>query len=301
MTQPLIYIVLVNYNGYADTIECVGSLYKLAYANWRCVIVDNGSTNDSVEQLKRHVPDVALIRHPTNSGFAAGNNFGLKHALENGADYVLFLNNDTTVATDLLDRLVDTASAQANIGAVGAKIYFFDDPQRVWWAGGKLQLASGVITNLGYGELDSNAATKPFEVDYITGCVVMVKRAVLLKVGNWAEEYFHTAEDVDLSVRIRQAGYRLVVNPVAHVWHKVSQTGGGDLSPLYLYYLERNRLWLVRKYGNWMPGVSWLKLLPIIIKRFGAAVVKARSFKSVMAIAYAILDFTTGRTGRYRF
>lgn len=298
MPQPLVHIVLVNWNHFQDTIECIESLNKITYPNFHIIVVDNGSDNDSVSQIESKFPFVISLPQKDNLGFAHGNNIGREYAIKNGAEYVLFLNNDTLVDPDFLSKMVQRAELDSQIGAVGARIYFQSDPSRVWWAGGKLNIQYGEIFNLGYGQLDQTQSSLPIEVNYIVGCCVLVPTEILKIIGDWDESYFHTGEDVDLSLRIVKAGYQLWVEPQAEIWHKVGMTGGSELNPGYLYYLERNRLWLVKRFSGWQGWHSWLKLVPLMVKRLVGIAIKSRNVNSVWALILGWNAFRSGETGQ---
>jgi GT2 family glycosyltransferase len=297
MGLPSVHIILVNWNGYRDTIECVHSLQKISYPNYQIVVVDNGSTNESVVEIKKTFPGIPLLEENENLGFAHGNNVGLAYAKKNGSEYVLFLNNDTIVDPDFLTRMVETAETDPKVGAVGAKIYFAGEPNRIWWSGGKVDLMYGWITNQGYGEIDQGQWDTVRELDYICGCCFLARTTTLNEIGGWDETYFHTFEDTDLSIGIHNAGYKLLIQPAAKIWHKISQSGGGELTPFFLYYLERNRFQFVKKHGSWHPFTSWVRLLPIMVKRLAGVSLKTRNWRAVFAVLRGWVDFSRGIQG----
>ena len=142
--QPKVCIIVLNWNGWADTCHCLSSLQHLTYSNYRILVVDNGSTDDSVEQIRTQFPGIELVEAGSNLGFASGCNAGIARALAAGADYVWLLNNDTTVDASALGGLVDKASSGLRIGAVGSAIYFTEEPNRLQaWGGGAVNFWLG--------------------------------------------------------------------------------------------------------------------------------------------------------------
>ena len=250
---PLVVIVVLNWNGRDDTVACLESLRGLRYRDARVLIVDNGSTDDSVAALNDRFPDLRCLQTGSNLGFAEGNNIGIRFALAEGADYVLLLNNDATVEPDALDRLVEAAESRPDVGIVGPKIYYAGEPRRVWFAGGMIS-PLGRLGHEGWNRIDEGQWDTPRETGYVTGCAFLVKRRVLEKVGLFAPEYFLLFEEADLCVRARREGFRCWVEPRAVVYHKVSASFGG-FSPQYYYYFVRNRLLFQRRHV--ISGRRW--------------------------------------------
>lgn len=248
--QPKVDIILVNYNGYTDTVECVKSIKKIAYTNHRIIVVDNGSTiepkKNQVDYLKSNTYFIESI---DNLGFSGGNNIGIDVALREKADYILLLNNDTTVEPDFLDILVETAESNDNVGIVGGKILFYSDPSLVWYAGGEYYRDKGVSSHTLYKQKDKDKANLIQEVSFITGCLMLIPRCVIENVGKLSEEYFLYSEDTDYSCRVANAQYKLIYNNSAVIYHKVSASSGAE-SPMTQYYMMRNSLLLIRKFGT---------------------------------------------------
>jgi len=242
-----ISIIILNWNGYKDTAECLESLKKIKYSNYNIIVVDNGSTDGSAEKIEQNHPDVKLIQNKENLGFSEGNNIGIREALSGGADYVLLLNNDTIVEPDFLDKLVEGAERHPGFSIFGPKILYYSNRKRIWFAGGMLSGRTGRPYMLGKDQKDGENYSQIKEVDFITGCAMMVKRVVLENVGSLDPDYFADTEDVDLCVRASRKGYRsmYVADPI--IYHKVSSTWGGILNPFHVYYQTRNLLLLNRK------------------------------------------------------
>ena len=256
---PRVYVIVLNWNTWEVTCDCLRSLAKVDYQNFQTVIVDNGSSNDSADQLATRFPDVPLIRNRTNRGYAGGNNVGIRYALQHNADYVLLLNNDTEVSPSFLQEMVRIASADPAIGLVNPKIFYFDPADRIWYAGGTFSLWRGVANHIGLGRHDNPRYNQAQDCTFGTGCALMASAEMIRKVGDLDENFFLVCEDTDWSIGALRAGFRVVYAPSAVIWHKESytirETAGKQLRD---YYNIRNTLLLARKharYYHW-PSVS---------------------------------------------
>lgn len=244
----LIYIIVLNWNGLPDTVECVESCRTLTYSRFRLVIVDNGSTDGSASVVRKRFPDVEVIETGCNLGFAGGNNVGIRHALENGADCIWLLNNDTVVEPDTLSALVAVMEGDRKAGMVGSKIRYFDARDRLWYAGafldGRVPYRCG---HRGLNEEDLGQYDDAGETGYVTGCSLLVRRELIEQIGLLDEGLFLYFEDTDWGARARSSGWKLLYAPQSLVLHKASATMGGMESPRMRYYLARNLLYFVRK------------------------------------------------------
>lgn len=251
--KPKVSLVVLNYNNPTDTIECISSLLKNSYENFEVILIDNGSTDNSVELLNSiHYKNVIFIQNEKNLGFAGGCNMGIRHALQNNADYILLLNNDTVVKEDFLDNLIEQALKYSDAGAIGPKIYFYDEPDKIWFAGGYIDWKYDGA-HIGYGKLDDNIYNTERSVEFISGCALLIKSEVVEKVGLLDPSFFAYQEDVDFCVRIKNAGYKCLYIPYPHLWHKGGTTTKkqGRMSPFHRYLGTRNKLVLYRKnYGR---------------------------------------------------
>lgn len=259
MRYPLVTIVVLNWNGLADTLKCLESLAGLNYAAYGVVVVDNGSTDGSPAVIRQRFPEVVVIENGENLGYTGGNNVGLRYALAQGADYVLLLNNDTVVASDFLHLLVEAAGAGEDVGMAGPTIYYYDLPDVIWSAGGAIDWRQGRTWMVGLDERDSGQfGLAPRGVDFVTGCALLVKRAVLEQVGLLDERFFVYYEEAEWCVRARRVGFKIVHVPQAHTWHKISPGNQTD-SPLVHYYMTRNRLLFLKLVGAGIE--AWLHTL----------------------------------------
>lgn len=228
--QPRAAVIVVNWNGRDITLECLRSLSALTYPQVDLIVVDNASSDGSVEAIRSGYPNVTLLTMPRNLRFAGGNNAGIREALTRGADMVLLLNNDTVVDKDLLTHLVARMNADPAHGMIAPKILYFDQPDRIWFAGGEISMWTGTMKHTGIREVDCGQHDTVHEIDYASGCCILVRAGVIQKIGLLDESYHMYTEDADWSMRTRRAGYKIMYEPSARVWHKLSVSAGGHLS-----------------------------------------------------------------------
>lgn len=240
--SPRVAVIILNWNGKEDTLECLASTSQLDYPNYEVVVVDNGSTDDSTDIISKQYPDITLLQTGANLGYAGGNNVGIRWAIQHGADYVLILNNDTIVSTDLLSAFIDAVRFLPTGSVLGAKIFLYDDPVKIWFAGGRWNSVLNSLEHIGHGHTDATEFNSLAEVDYITGCALFASTETFNKVGLLDERFFLTYEETDWCYRARASGHKCIVVPDAKLWHKVSSSFGGTDSPLVSYFMQRNKL-----------------------------------------------------------
>jgi len=252
-------IIVLNWNGRVDTLACLASLSQLDYPARTIVVVDNGSSDDSVTAIRTAYPQVTLIETGENLGYAGGNNVGLRYAMAQGADYALLLNNDTVVDPTFLRILMDAAEADPTVGIAGPTIYYHERPDVIWSAGGAIDWQRGSTWMVGLDERDEGQfGTEPRTVDFITGCAILVRRTVMEQVGLLDERFFAYYEETEWCVRAARAGYKILHVPLARMWHKISPSARAD-SPLVHYYMTRNRLLFLKATGAGLG--AWLHTL----------------------------------------
>ena len=297
--MPNVTIIIVNYNGSSDTRECLRSLAQITYPTYDVIVIDNGSRDkEEAYALQKNFPDVTVIRSEENRGFAGGNNIGIKVAEERGSDYVLLVNNDTTVDAKFLDAMVAAAEADAHIGMVGAKIYYHAQPEMIWYDGGLFSWRKGAQhAHIGTRDAQPNDATSR-RTDFITGCAMLVRMSAIKKIGLLEESFFMYHEDADWCLRARKEGFLLVVAPGAHVWHKIARSAVALGEPRIHYYDARNMLLLARRNASfpvrtWIYGKSFFYFIKQIVK---LAVLPSKQAISKM-IMRGIFDFYKGNFG----
>lgn len=251
-------IVILNWNGKKDTMECLKSLRKLEKVNYnlQIIVVDNGSTDNSIDDIKKvsGFKDFIVLENKENLGFAAGNNVGIKFALKNGADFIMLLNNDTVVKEDLVLNFLACADKHKNAGILTPKIYFYpgyeyhkerynksEKGRVIWYAGGIIDWDNIFASNYGVDDTDIGQYSKELEYDFATGACMMIRREVFERIGLLDERYFLYLEDTEFSQRAKKLGWKIIFVPDGIVWHKVSQSSsiGGKLND---YFITRNRL-----------------------------------------------------------
>jgi len=298
MTSPLVFIIVLNWNGKDDTLECLSSLLKLDYPNFETVVVDNGSTDGSEEVIRSLFPKVCFIQTGRNLGYAGGNNVGIMHALAHGADYVWLLNNDTTVDPQALTALVESAAADPRIAFVGSKIYYYDKPDVIWCAGGTIDLTEGGRTDHpGMGQEDRGQFESISDVGYVTGCSLLASRAAIEAIGLLPEEYFLYFEETDWNLAAQKKGYRTVMAPASHVWHKYEDVG--DYKERFIYYSFRNRIRIVRKYSPRHILKAFRVNLSLCEKHISMSPGRANSIRVITFLAH--LDALFSRYGQAKW
>jgi len=249
-------VILVNYNGWRDTVNCVNSILVSKDAP-HIIVVDNGSTNESVAELRHAFPGLDLIDTGQNLGFSAGNNVGIKKALRLGAKGVHILNNDTVVDPQLFYRAYRYVEGKDRLA--GAKIYYakgyeYHAIQKgkgnvIWYAGGYVDWVNVIARHDGIDKEDHGQFEQIKPVEFVTGCYIAIPRQVFRKIGYLDEPFFLYLEDTDYSLKAARAGIEIMYNPHLVIYHLNSgSTGAG--SPLVDYYMTRNRFLIGRRYGN---------------------------------------------------
>lgn len=257
-----IFINILNWNRKEETLECLKSLEKLKInknIDLNILVIDNGSTDGSLRALKNY----SVLKNKKNLGFAEGNNKGMKYALKQGADYIILLNNDAYVDKNLLIEMLKVFEDKnrKKVGAVSPLIYFAkgfefhkdrykkaDLGKVIWSAGGSIDWDNVFGVNAHVNEVDTGKLKKR-EIEFATGACVMYSREALKKAGFFNDKYFMYYEDVDLSVRLRKKGFKIIFTPYAKLWHKVAQSSGIG-SGLNDYFIARNRMLFGMKYAR---------------------------------------------------
>ncbi len=261
MLHPAVYCIVVNWNGWKDTENCVRSLYESEYPNLSVLVVDNGSADQSVERLRHLFPELEVFETRRNLGFAGGNNEGIRLALGRGAHYVWLLNNDTVVTPGTLTALMKTANAHPEAGEIGSVLHHFEPPHAVQaWGGGRVNLWLSTSVHF-------LAPVQDAVLSYITAASVLIPADVLKTVGLLDDSFFMYWEDVDFSFRVRAAGRHLTVAPDAYVYHK-ENSSTGRRSAILDRYVTSSGIKFIGKYAPFPPVPVLFLVVGRALKRF---------------------------------
>jgi GT2 family glycosyltransferase len=255
-------VIVLNWNGTDDTLDCLRSLVRVDYPRYEIVVVDNGSREPPRARIEAQFPSVTYLETPLNLGYAGGNNIGIRQALAQGHDYVFVLNNDTIVEPDFLTRAIAAAESTPAVGVIGIKILAWDRPGCVWVAYGRVTYHQSLVRLIGYYEQDDGAYDEQREVDWVPGTAMLFPRRALERVGLFDEDFFAYHEDVDWCTRAREHGLRVIFTPGARIHHKGHRSSGGKgyVTPRQ-YLAGRNMVLFVRKHARWYQALRFLAFL----------------------------------------
>lgn len=264
MSNPIekdrVVVVIVNWERPQETIQCIQSVIESDFPDIQIIVIDNGSGDDSLEQIQKEFPAITLIPLPDNIGFTGGYNTGIEHALKTEANHVFLINNDTVIEKDTIQQLVGSRWDVAV-----PKIAFYENSNLIWAAGARWRRFPPTVKMIGYQKQDNQKYNRSYPLDYATGCALMVKRAVLSKLGGFDPQYVNYMEDYDFSYRVKESGYSIGYVPEAKVLHKVSRSLGIS-SPQRWHYLGRNTVLFYRKGNRFPTYMLWSSLGWIFIR-----------------------------------
>ena len=301
--SPRIIVLILNWNGWADTIECVQSVQKSCYPNFGILVVDNHSDNDSVQMLKQHLPDIEILQTEQNLGYTGGNNAGFDHLASADIDYIFVLNNDTVIDVDCLAALVDAGETHANSGIIGAFVFSYPPPGEFAYAGLKIPVGREVPEMAPFHKDDVAHALRTGEVvsvDAAHGCAFAIKKEVLMRVGGFDPAFFAIHDEVDFSVRVRETGFDVVSTPAARVYHKAGASFGNQ-SVNRIYYDVRNRaLYFVNRAQSANTKLSAQFWRRYIIHGVGRVtkLIARRDSAAAKAVFWGTLDGIRGKGGK---
>lgn len=281
-------IVIVNYNGAKFQNECIASILESDYDNYSIIVVDNASTDNSVELLSEFKDDrLIVIRLEENCGVAKGNNVGIQKSLELGCTHSLLLNNDTVVEKSFLSSMLACGE-----DIVSPKIYYYGT-NKIWYCGGKFQRIKGTAKHLNY-RIEDNGQLKSRYYEYAPTCCLLIKNEVFRNIGMIDENYFLYFDDTDFCYRAKLNGYKIWVDVNSVIYHKVGFSTGGDTSPVMVYYLNRNRFYYVNKFK-----LGFLtKLFCYTSRRLKILESKIKKTDDAYYIQLAINDYKNGKMFR---
>lgn len=243
------YAIVLSWNGREDTLRCLESLTQVEHPDLAIVCVDNGSVDGTQREVRERFPLVTLIEAGANLGYSGGNNLGLRYALDHGARWVMLVNNDATVAPDVIAGFEHVVEKHPRAGILAGKVYFADRPQTIWFAGQRVSELLGYSGRpRGYGRADGARYEKVCSTDRAVGALMAISSEAIDSVGLLDEDLFAYVEDVDWALRVRDAGFEILFAPAARAWHSVSaSTGGEEASTHTLYYGVRNTVTVLER------------------------------------------------------
>jgi GT2 family glycosyltransferase len=247
MRSTKIYIILLNWNGKKDTIECLSSLAQVAFSGFQPLVVDNGSTDGSIEEIRAAFPDVPILATGANLGFAGGNNPGIEWALSKGAEWILLLNNDTVVSPDFLTAFMLAAKEQPKAKILGAKIYRYSEKATIDHLGGFWNPKIGEFESPAQNQVDDGVSFEAMEkVDYVCGAALLMHRSVPETIGLLEPRFFLFWEETDFCMRASRSGFEVWTAPKAKIWHKVSSSFIGGKPHMHYFWWRSRLLWIER-------------------------------------------------------
>ncbi len=285
----------MNWNGRELLEACLLSLRESDHAGMRMIVVDNASTDGSGDFVRDRFPEAELIENTENKGYAAGVNAGVVRARALDVEYALLLNNDLELAPDAVSVLAQAALEHPEAAFLGPMIYYDDRPDVIWSFGGHISYWSGNIRHVGLRERDTGQFDRVTPVDYVTGCAVLASLAALEGIGPMDTSYFMYNEDTDWCVRAAELGYEVLAVPGSKIWHKVSMSSGGGLTPFKIYHRFRSTLRFFARHARFY---HWIGIVPATLARTVAFAVRELAGgrgENVAALARGVLDSLSGR------
>lgn len=303
---PQVGIVLVNFNGREDTFECLESLSKITWPNYKIYLVDNGSTDKIAKDVMEKFNNVHLLENKDNLGFTGGNNTGIKIALKDGCKYLLLLNNDTIVAPNFIEPLVKRLESNAKIAMTTPKIYFYND-KKLWAFGGLIDRVLCRSPHIGVNIEDTGQFKTAIRVDRVTGCSMFIKSDVIEKYGMFDDRFFIYEEETDWCVRLARKGYIFMVEPESVIWHKGHRDSGRIGKPFMIYLQMRNHLLLIRKHSDYFLLGGTIALFYTFFTLFKLVSIAGLKFMllkdkkyldACKAVVLGIIDYFKGKFGK---
>ncbi|GGC64950.1 glycosyl transferase [Pedobacter quisquiliarum] len=299
--DDLVVIIILNWNGADVTNECIDSLLKLSYRNYKIIIVDNGSVDNSLNSIALKSPNIDVLPLIHNQGFTGGNIAGLRYASNKyNSKFVLMLNNDTIVEPDFLTMMMATIVNVPECYAVVPKIYYYDDPSLIWFAGGRVSRISGVVTHYGLNRRDSPKYSIPCETKFMNGCCALISIDAINQLGFLDNQFFANSEDADYSLRILDSNHKIYYEPKAIIFHKVSHSFKSNKGKWLAFYLAARGIVLLQR--KHLSGLSLILFYFVFSLRWVAyltlKLLLVLDFKSIKAIYNGAYD---GLKGRLRF
>ena len=298
---PKVSVIILNWNGLEDTVECLESLKKVTYPNYEVIVVDNASEGNDVQVLKERFGDyIQLVQNDRNYGCGEGYNTGIRYILKNSeSKYIMTMNNDVVVDPAFMEELVKVADSDEQIGIVGPKIFYYDYNGRhnvILDAGGEIRKWSLKIhRRIGEGDDDRPQYQIQRQVDWVTGAVLMFNSRLTETVGLWNDWYFIGYEDVEYCLKAKRCGFKVVYVPTSVAWHKVAvslKRAGLTQPSLSTYY------YMIRQCFPLYVYIYHLLLLPVVLLRW--AILYITGYRKIQSLRGFLSNFAASAIGRDR-
>lgn len=270
-----IFVVVLHYRDVKNSKACVASLQASILPKdvlLQILVVDNNSPEPYILDAKEKKDGILLHKNEKNLGFSGGMNSGISYALSNQAEYIVIINNDTLVDKNLILRLYNRLKSSKEIGLVVPKIYFYpktefhfdrykeqDRGKVIWYAGGQIDWKNVLASHFGVDEVDTGQFSKSEETNFATGCCMAFQAKAIERLKGFDDNYYLYFEDIDLSMRMKKEGFKVVFEPNAFLWHKNAKSSGGAGSVLQDYFISRNRLLFGMRYASLRAKISLLR------------------------------------------
>jgi len=255
MNYPKVFVVILNWNGLKDTLECLESVFKLDYPNFQVVVVDNASTDNSVAVIREYYSQVIMIENKENLGYTGGNNVAMRYAMQNGADYIWLLNNDTIIELDTLSKLVNIAESSPEVGIISPIIYYYDQPNTIQYCGSYIDWTNHTIVYQKENNLDVHNEFRNGKNVCLWGTALLIKSDVIRKIGYLNEKFYAYWEDTEYSIRSIKGGFKNLLHSNAKIFHKtpLDIKKFMELKPYYFYFMARN------EYFTWVRNLRGIE------------------------------------------
>ncbi len=260
----MVFAAVVGWNHYADTLECIATILQNDYPNLVVGYIDNASSDNAPSIISERFDSVKIILNEKNVGFPTAADIALHHGFNLKANFVLVINNDTRIASDMISQLVKCDDE--NTGLIAPVIYYNSNPRMIWSVGGKMNRHTLEVRHASRNRIDDSLGQKILEQDFVTGCALLVPRRTMELVGGFDRDFFYYYDDMDLSVRVREKGLKIKVAGPAHMWHKVALTSGGSDGVSERYWMAYSSILFYKKH------IRSSQLLFVIVARLGSAI-----------------------------
>jgi GT2 family glycosyltransferase len=282
MSHSVVTVIVINWNLKEETLQCLHSLEQLTIP-CRTIVVDNGSIDDSVKAFRQYIPQMEVIKLPSNMGFATACNRAIEHALmQSSCEFVLLLNNDAIIHPHAIQELLEVAQSHPSAGIFGPKVYTSGGTNKIWYAGARRRRMVLAAKGTGRGMIDRGQFSELREVDYVFGAAMLIRSNVFKRIGLFDERFFLYLEDLDFCLRAQKAGFSLLFVPQAHVYHKGSASTA-NITGFRTYHTVRSTILFLKKH------TSWHLSLPVLL------------FWTSVAMQAMLVDMLRGNLAALRF